>query len=89
VRHYRLGAHTKSGLKVHLVWVPKYRFAAAGRTPESPPPQSALAFAMEHELEMVSGKVARDHVHLFLSYRPNQEVSQMRQWLKRISSSLA
>jgi putative PIN family toxin of toxin-antitoxin system len=24
VRHYRLGAHTKSDLKVHLVFVPKY-----------------------------------------------------------------
>ena len=40
----------------------------------------------EHELEIVSGKVARDHVHLLLSYRPNQYVSQMVQWLKGISS---
>src|SRR4051794_17648240 len=42
--------------------------------------------AAEHELEIVSGKVARDHVHLLLSYRPNQHVSQMVQWLKGISS---
>jgi putative transposase len=41
---------------------------------------------MEHELEIVSGKVARDHVHLFVSYRPNQQVSQIMQWLKGISS---
>ena len=25
MRHYRLGARTKSDLKVHLVWIPKYR----------------------------------------------------------------
>src|SRR5947208_12965795 len=31
-------------------------------------------------------EVARDHVHLLLSYRPNQYVSQMVQWLKGISS---
>jgi len=31
-------------------------------------------------------KVARDHVHLFVSYRPNQPVSQMVQRLKGISS---
>jgi REP element-mobilizing transposase RayT len=31
---------------------------------------------------MVSGKVARDHVHLFLSYRPNQGGSQILPWLK-------
>ncbi len=42
--------------------------------------------AAEHELEIMSGKVARDHVHVFLSYRPNQEVSQIVQWLKGISS---
>jgi putative transposase len=41
---------------------------------------------MEHELEILSGNVARDHVHLFVSYRPNQQVSQIMQWLKGISS---
>ena len=42
--------------------------------------------AMEHELEIISGKVARDHVHVFLSYRPTQDVSLIMQWLKGISS---
>lgn len=41
--------------------------------------------AAEHELEIMSGKVARDHVHVFLSYRPTQKVSQIMQWLKGIS----
>ena len=31
---------------------------------------------------------AGDHVHLFISYRPNQPVSQMVQWLKGISSRI-
>jgi putative transposase len=38
--------------------------------------------AMEHELEIISGKVARDHVHVFVSYRLTQRVSQITQWLK-------
>ena len=42
--------------------------------------------AAEHELEIISGKVARDHVHVFLSYRPTQKVSQIMQWLKGTSS---
>ncbi|MBI1742158.1 transposase, partial [Candidatus Acetothermia bacterium] len=25
MRKYRLGAHTKHDLKVHLIWIPKYR----------------------------------------------------------------
>ena len=42
--------------------------------------------AMEHEVHIISGKVARDHVHVFLSYRPHQDISTIVQWLKGISS---
>ena len=42
--------------------------------------------AMEHELHIISGKVARDHVHVFVSYRPHQDLSTIVQWLKGISS---
>jgi putative transposase len=42
--------------------------------------------AAEHESEIISGKVAQDHIHVFLSYRPTQEVSQIVQRLKGISS---
>ena len=44
------------------------------------------SIAAEHELEIISGKVARDHVHVFISYRPMQKVSQIMQWLKGTSS---
>jgi len=44
--------------------------------------------AMEHELDIISGKVASDHVHIFLAYRPTQEISKIMQWLKGISSRI-
>jgi putative transposase len=37
---------------------------------------------MERELQILAGKVARDHVHLFLSYRPHQDISTIVQRLK-------
>ena len=43
---------------------------------------------MEHELEIISGRVACDHVHLFVSFRSNHHVSQMMQWLKGISTGV-
>jgi len=42
--------------------------------------------AIEHELEVISGKVATDHVHMFISYNPSQDISKIVQWLKGISS---
>jgi len=44
--------------------------------------------AMEHELDIITGKVASDHVHMFISYRPNQDISKIVQWLKGISSRI-
>ena len=44
--------------------------------------------AFEHELDIITGKVASDHVHMFISYRPTQNVSKIVQWLKGISSRI-
>ena len=38
--------------------------------------------AAENELHIISGKVAADHVHMFISYRAHQNNSQIVQWLK-------
>ena len=86
MRKYRLGAHTKSDLKVHLVWLPKYRKPVLTGEVAVRVRDLIRQIAAEHELEIISGKVARDHVHIFLGYRPNQDVSQIMQWLKGISS---
>jgi putative transposase len=43
---------------------------------------------MEHEMEIISGKVAHDHIHMFLPYRPVQNISKIIQWLKGISSHI-
>ncbi len=86
MRNYRLGAHTKSDLRVHLVWVTKYRKPVLKGEIAVRVRDLIRQIAMEHELEIISGKVACDHIHVFVSYRPNQNISQIVQWLKGISS---
>ena len=88
MRHYRLGAHTKSDLKVHVVWIPKYHKAVLKGDVALRVRDLVRQIAMEHELEIISGKVARDHVQVFLSYRPTQKVSQIMQCLKGTSSRM-
>ena len=41
---------------------------------------------MEHEINIIAGKVAEDHVHMYVSYRPTQSISKIMQQLKGISS---
>jgi len=86
MRLYRVGAHTKTDLKVHLIWIPKYRKKVLTGTVAIRARDILRQIAMEHELDIISGKVASDHVHMFISYRPTQNISEIMQWLKGISS---
>ena len=42
--------------------------------------------AMEHDVQILSGKVSRDHIHVFISYHPHQQVTEIVQCLKGTSS---
>ena len=86
MRRDRVGAHTKTDLKVHLVWVPKYRKKVLTGEVAIRVRDLLKQIAIEHELEVISGKVATDHVHMFISYNPSQDISKIVQWLKGISS---
>ena len=88
MRRYQLGAHTKSDLKVHLIWIPKYRKKVLVGPVAVRARDVLRQIALEHELDIITGKVASDHVHMFISYRPSQDVSKIVQWLKGISSRM-
>ena len=88
MRRYKTGAHTKTDLKVHLVWIPKYRKSVLVGPVATRTRDILRQIAMEHELDIISGKVASDHVHMFIGYRPTQNISKIMQWLKGISSRI-
>ena len=86
MRQYRVGAHTKYDMKVHLIWIPKYRKRVLRGEVAKRARDILRQIAMEHEIHIISGKIAIDHVHMFVSYRPTMSVSKMVQYLKGISS---
>ncbi len=88
MRRYQLGAHTKSDLKVHLIWIPKYRKRVLTGQVAIRTRDILRQISLEHELDIITGKVASDHVHMFISYRPTQDISKIVQWLKGISSRI-
>ena len=86
MRRYRLGSHSRYDLKVHLVWVPKYRKRVLTGAVAVRVRDLLRQIAAENDLQIISGKVIGGHVHLFVSYRAHQNVSQIVQWLKGTSS---
>jgi putative transposase len=88
MRRYALGVHTKTDLKVHVVWIPKYRKRVLTGQVAIRARDVLRQIALEHELEIITGKVASDHVPMFIAYRPTQAISKIMQWLKGISSRI-
>ena len=88
MRRYQIGSHTKTDLKVHIVWIPKYRKALLTGPVAVRTRDVLRQIAIEHELTIISGKVAKDHIHMFIGYGPTQHLSKIVQWLKGISSRI-
>lgn len=88
MRRYQLGAHTKTDLKAHLVWIPKYRKRVLLGDVAIRTRDLLRRIAAEQEVEIVTGKVASDHVHMFIAYRPTQPISKLMQHFKGTSSRL-
>ena len=70
MRLYKLGAHTKTDLKVHLIWIPKYRKRVLTDQVAIRARDILRQIALEHELDVISGKIANDHVHMLIGYLP-------------------
>jgi putative transposase len=86
MRRYQIGAQTKTDLTVHLSWIPQYRKRVLTGPVAVRVRDILRQIAVEHELDIISGKVASDHVHMFLCYKPHQDISKIVQGLKGLSS---
>ena len=85
MRRYKIGSHTKTDPKVHLTWIPKYQKRiligqVAVRTRDI-----LRQISIEHELDIITGKVSIDHVHIFISCRLIMNYSKIMQWHKSIN----
>ena len=63
MRSYRLNSHSKYDLKVHLIWIHKYRKRVLTGHVAERTRDILRQICMEHEIHIVSGKAAPDYVH--------------------------
>jgi len=86
MRHYRRTAHSKYDLKVHIVFIPKYRKRVLYGKVGEYTRDLIRRICTEIDVEIITGKLAIDHVHLFVSYPPYLSISDMVQKIKGKSS---
>ena len=86
MRRYRTSAHSKHDVKVHIIFLPKYRKKILTGYLGEKIRDLIRQICSEIEVEIISGKLTIDHVHLFLSYPPYLSISDMVQKIKGKSS---
>ena len=86
MKYYRTSSHAKYDLKIHFVFLPKYRKRILIGQIGIKVRDLIRQICTEIDVEIISGKVAPDHVHIFVSYPVYLSASEMMQKIKGKSS---
>ena len=82
MENYRHSAHTRFDIKYHFVWTTKYRKAVLGGAVGVRLRELVREVCRTHDLEILQGHVAREHVHILVSAPPNMSASKIMQYVK-------
>jgi len=83
---YRHGSHTVFEIQLHVVWVTKYRKRVLGGGVGERVRELIRQVCRDEEVEILTGHISRDHVHLFVSIPPQLTISRFVQRVKGKSS---
>jgi putative transposase len=86
VEGYRQTAHATYDLKIHIVWITKYRKPVLGGKIAERVRELLRGVCKNNETEILAGHVSKDHVHLLVSIPPYLSVSKLVQYMKGYSS---
>jgi putative transposase len=86
MRSYRKGSRTIHDLKVHLVWITKYRYSVPTQDIGIRLRDIIRQVCDSHDIHIIQGRVSKDHVHIYVSYPPKLSVSEMVRLMKGRSS---
>ena len=80
--NYRRTSHTKFDIRLHFVWITKYRKPFLIGTIATRVRDLVRQVCTEFEVEILKGHVSKDHVHLYVSCPPHVSPSNLMQRIK-------
>ena len=86
MKYYRKTSHTVFDVKVHIVWITKYRKRVLYGQVAERARELIREVCRGHEVEIISGHVGKEHVHLLVSLPPYISISKLVQYIKGKSS---
>ena len=82
MENYRKTSHSVYDLKIHLVWITKYRKPVLFGNVGSRLRDLIREICKSMDIEIIRGHVSKDHVHIFVSVPPYVSVSELAKRVK-------
>jgi len=83
---YKKSAHTTYDLKYHIIWCAKYRYRVLTGEVANRVRDLIREICVSNYVEIISGSMSPDHVHILVSSPPNLSISKLMQYVKGKSS---
>ena len=77
MEYYRRGFHTRYDLKIHIVWITKYRNPVLYCQVAQSLRDLVREICKGEDVHILRGHVSKDHVHLFVSKPPRLSESKL------------
>jgi putative transposase len=85
-KKYRKGSHTTYDVKLHIVWITKYRYKVITNDIAKELRKLIRRKTEELKVEIISGVLSHDHIHLLVSIPTTISIAQLVKELKGYSS---
>ena len=82
MENYRKSAHCMYDIKYHIVWITKYSKAVLTGKVAERTRELIRGICRYNEVEILSGQISKDHIHLLVSVPPHLSASKLVQYIK-------
>src|SRR3972149_1300402 len=79
---YRTGSHSTYDLKYHIIWCTKYRYRVLTNEVGYRVRELIREICAANYVNIISGSMSPDHIHLLVSVPPNISLSKLLQYIK-------
>ena len=86
MKHYRKTSHSIYDIKYHICWITKYRYQVLKGNIAIRTRDLIRQICSSMDIQIISGSMGSEHIHLFISVPPNIPVSKAIQKMKGITS---
>ena len=84
--NFRKGSHSTYDLKYHIIWCTKYRYRVLTGEVANRVRVLIREICAANYIDIISGSMSPDHIHLLVSIPPNISLSKVMQYVKGKSS---